>query len=106
MVTSLGFAALEIITIAQTNIAQVISGAPIYTTEFEFYCPSTNAGSVYLGGADVTSTSSKYVPRASNSKTDFLILDKSGEPSQFDFSKLYVAGTAGDTIVIQYRTRT
>lgn len=83
---------------------QRVSNIPILVAEFEMYCLSTNSGNVYVGPNDVGSTD--YIPRIANSITSFSAIDINGEPKHFNLYDLYVSGTAGDIIVVQYRVRT
>lgn len=89
-------------TLAETSVAEKISDERILTTEFEFAPDSGNSGNMFIGNADVTSGS---IPRAAGTsgRASYNAEDIPGEPRHFDLSTLYVTGTAGDSVVVQYR---
>lgn len=97
--TTLNFKKISV-TLITTGVAQPIFISNLYVTEFELYCSSTNAGSIYVGSSDVNST---WIPRIPNTTISFNAEDIAGEPKQFDLSTIYVSGTSGDSVIIEYR---
>ncbi len=96
-------------TIQVSNTAERLYSTSLCTSEFEMNLPSANAGTVRLGGSDMSSLQDSthgYIPRASNTTWNFNnSADIAGEDKYWDFSRLYVFGTAGDKILIQYRVK-
>lgn len=103
-VRTLGFKAFTVTipTPAMATPLMLPSNADRYTTEFEVHNINTNSGAVFVGLSDVLSTT--HIPRNTNTTTSFSAIDVPGEPKHFDLSKIYVTGTAGDTMRVQYRT--
>ena len=66
---------------------------------------STNAGSVFIGNASVTSTNSALKLAAGNT---FLLenIDSSGGHEKIDLRDIYWDGTTGDKISVSYTERT
>lgn len=95
----IGFGAL-LVTIPTPAAPVAISPEKKWTTEAEIYNPTGNS-SIYYGGSDVDSAT--HIPRAAGSITGITSLDMDGEPRHFDLNKIYITGTAGDVVRVQFR---
>ena len=88
------------LTVPSPAVATPLSSVPIYTPEFELHCPSGNSGDIFIGDETVDST---WLPRIADSNTNFITSPVPGDPHHFDLNKIHYIGTAGDTIIVQYR---
>ena len=92
--------ALPVITI--TTSAQKLTSLKIKATMVEIHTVSTNSGSVYLGDSGVLSTVN--IPITANVTKSYTPSEISSTVSgdYFDLSEIYVLGTAGDLVRVQY----
>ena len=88
-------------TIGASNTSEALNATSIYTTEFELYFPTGNAAVVYFGASNI---SANAIPRTAGSIVAFNAENIMGEPRHFNLNEIYVYGTAGDTVRVQYRT--
>lgn len=81
-----------------------LSSTNIFATDFEIYFPTANVGNVaYVGDSTVDNT---WIPRKKDNPYNFV----SGTGSLggtipelgFNLAKIFVAGTSGDTAIVQY----
>lgn len=88
-------------TLVDANRLQLTpTNIPIMTSDFEIYPSSGNAGNIFLG--DITVDTTNWLPRAKDTRTNFSSKTLDGEVKYWDLSKLYIIGTAGDSIIVQY----
>lgn len=94
-------------TISQTNTAERLSDVDIFTTELELYFPSGNSGTIKFGGESLASNPDSFIPR-NYTLPGMMSLNaeklETGEYRLFNLRELYVYGTSGDQIIVQYRT--
>ncbi len=83
-----------------TAAAQKLTSNPVICQEFTIQGLSTNSGDFFLGNKDILTTTG--VPRAKSTPHNFYPVDIDGEPKGWDLSQVYVVGTAGDVVRIQY----
>ncbi len=90
-----------VVTLTSSRPQVFTTDKSITPSEMEIYCPSTNAGTVYWGNSDITSSTA--IPRAAGTIWGLEALTIPGESKQFALHLMYLLGTPGDKIIIQYR---
>ena len=89
-------------TILLSDTLESLSSSQRFTTEFELFCGPGNAGNVFIGESDDFT----WIPRTPGSKHSFGSEDIPAEGKHFDLNKILIRGTAGDTVIVQYREKT
>ena len=80
------------------------SEASIIVPWFEIHFPSGNAGAAYIGDETVGSA---WIPRTAGTTVSYNASER-GDYSMgddFNLKSFYIAGTAGDTVIVQYPAR-
>ena len=88
-------------TITDTNMAEPIADVQIFVTEFYAWFNDGNANVMYLGDPTVEST--KWIPHNPDSATNYNTDHIPGEETHFDLARMYVYGTAGESVRIEYK---
>ncbi len=98
-----GIKALPVVTI--TTSAKQITTSKIFASMIEIHTLTTNSGAAYIGGSNVLTTT--HIPVASNSFKSYSANEVSSGVTgdYFDLSEIYVVGTAGDLLRVQYIAR-
>lgn len=88
-------------TLNEESLAERLTDTQIFTSEFIIYFNTGNSSDIYFGGSKVDNT---WIPRIAGTSSSYFAEDIPGEPRAFDLSRLYISGTLGDGVIIQYRT--
>lgn len=88
-------------TLKASNTLEALSSTQRFTTEFEVFCGAGNVGNILIGESD----DSTWIPRTAGSKYAFGSEDIPAEGKHFDLNKIQIRGTAGDTVIVQYREK-
>lgn len=86
------------LTVTLTGTAQRLSNEPILAYGFEIY--NNGASTAYVGGSNLTTTISRPISVGNFWSPDPAVIAGSYEP--FDLSKVYVIGTATQTLLVIY----
>jgi hypothetical protein len=81
--------------------AEQLTSSRILTQGFAVRAESGNAGTVYMGDASVTSTSGMFLD-AGESNEKYARAMARGVNTVYDLSKLYIIGTSGDAVRVEY----
>lgn len=84
-----------------TGLPQKLTSETVNAKEFEIYNTTGNS-SIKVGGLD---TLTDAIPRTGGTIISFTLEYVPGEVNIFDLSKIYVSGTIGDVITLQYVDR-
>lgn len=81
--------------------AEQITSTRILTQGFAVRAEENNAGDIYIGDSTVTTSSGMFIhPDESNEKYARALAR--GYSTTYDLSKIYIIGTSGDAVRVEY----
>lgn len=81
--------------------AEALSSSRIMTQGFAIRAEENNAGDIYIGDSTVTTSSGMFIhPDESNEKYARNLAR--GYTTTYDLSKIYIIGTSGDAVRVEY----
>lgn len=86
--------------ITLTDEPQPLSETSLKVSEFTLEGPTENSGSFFIG--DETISTTKGITRVKAVPLNISSIDIDGQPKHYDLSKIYVVGTAGDIVRVEY----
>lgn len=81
--------------------AEKISSSRIMTQGFAIRAELTNTGEIYVGDSAVTTTSGMFL-QAGESNEKYARALARGYTTTYDLSKIYIIGTSGDAVRVEY----
>ena len=83
--------------------AEQITSTRILTQGFAMRSETANVGNIYVGQSTVTALTGMFIqPGESNEKYARAITR--GSSAQYDLSKIYIIGTSGDAVRVEYES--
>ncbi len=84
-----------------SGFAEQLTASRILTPGFAVRAELTNTGNIYVGDSTVTTTSGMYLQQGESNEKYARALGR-GYTTTYDLSKIYIIGTSGDAVRIEY----
>lgn len=83
--------------------AEVLSAGRIMTQGFAIRAELTNTDNIYVGDSSVTTSTGMYLQQGETNEKYARALAR-GYTTTYDLSKIYIIGSVGDAVRVEYET--
>ena len=87
--------------VLSSSSAEQVTSTRILTPGFAIRAESNNAGDLYIGDSTVTSSTGMFI-LAGEANEKYARAMARGYTTQYDLSKIYLIGTSGDAVRVEY----